>query len=185
MPRHSLRRPDLGCVVYQHAGARFPRTCTRSSALVTRGAARGVAAASTTPAPKQNMPTGSQERRTATASTRTWKVQALRAAAGALKHTRLSLRPSPERASAWPQPCLRTRGLAAPARRSTLVARGAARSEAATHTSIPAQENMARRPVPYTFLARRRRRPRARTAQKPPPSRSGSPAARRPASRHE
>jgi hypothetical protein len=32
----------LGCVVYQHAGARFLRTPTRSSSLVTRGAARGV-----------------------------------------------------------------------------------------------------------------------------------------------
>jgi hypothetical protein len=175
----------LGCVVYQHTGARFPQTPSRSSSLVTRGAARGVAAATTTPAPKQNMPTGSQGRRTATASTRTWTVQALRAAAGALKHTRLSLRPSPERASAWPQPCLRTRGLAVPARRSTLVARGAARSEAATHTSIPAQENRARRPVPNTFLARRWRRPRARMAQELPPSRYGSPAARWPASRHE
>jgi hypothetical protein len=68
----------------------FPRTPTRSSALVTRGAARGVAAASTIPAPKQSMPTSSQGKRTATASTRTWKVQVLRAAAGVLKHTRLS-----------------------------------------------------------------------------------------------
>jgi hypothetical protein len=178
-------RSTLGCVVYQHAGARFPRTSTRSSSLVTRGAARGVAAASTTIAPRQNTPTGSQGRRTATASTRTWKVQALRAAAGALKHSRLSPRPSPERAGAWPQPCLRTRGLAVPARRSTLVSRGAARSEAATHTSVLAQENPARRPVPNIFLARRRRRPRARTAQELPPSRYGSPGTRWPASRHE
>jgi hypothetical protein len=58
--------------------------------MVTRGAARSVMAASTTPAPKQNTPTGSQGKRMATASTRTWKVQVLRVAAGALKHTRLS-----------------------------------------------------------------------------------------------
>jgi hypothetical protein len=63
---------------------------------------------------------------------------------------------------------VRTRGLAVPARRSTLVARGAARSEAATHSPVPAQENTARRPDPYTFLARRRQCPRARTAQEPP-----------------
>jgi hypothetical protein len=68
----------------------FPRTPARSSALVTRGAARGVTATSTTPAPKQNTPTGSQGKHTATASTRTWKVQVLRAAAGVLKHTSLS-----------------------------------------------------------------------------------------------
>jgi hypothetical protein len=36
------------------------------------------------------MPTSSQGKRTTTASIRTWKVQLLRAAAGALKHTRLS-----------------------------------------------------------------------------------------------
>jgi hypothetical protein len=83
----------------------------------------------------------------------------------------------------WPQPCLRTRGLTVPARRSTLVTRGTARSEAATHTSVPAQEILARRPVPNIFIARRRRRPRARTAQELPPSRYGSPAARRPALR--
>jgi hypothetical protein len=83
----------LGCVVYQQAGARLPRTPTRSSVLVTRGVARGVAAASASPAPKQSAPTGSQGKRTATASSRTWKVQALRAAAGALKHTRLSRDP--------------------------------------------------------------------------------------------
>jgi hypothetical protein len=118
-------------------------------------------------------------------STRKWKVQELRAAAGALKHSRLSPRPSPERAGAWPQPCLHTRGLAMPARRSTLVTRGAARSEAATHTSVPAQEISARRPVPNIFIARRRWRPRARTTQELPPSRYGSPAARWPASRHE
>jgi hypothetical protein len=96
---------------------------------------------------------------------------------------RLSPHPSPERAGAWPQPCLCTRGLAVPARCSTLVTRGAARSEAATHTSVPAQETPARRPVPNVFIARRRRRPRARTAQELPPSRYGSPAARRPALR--
>jgi hypothetical protein len=76
-----------------------------------------------------------------------------------------------------------TRGLAVPARRSTLVTRGAARSVAATHTSIPAQETPARRPVPIVLIARRRRRPRARTAQELPPSRYGSPAARWPALR--
>jgi hypothetical protein len=175
----------LGCVVYQQAGARLPRTPTRSSALVTRGVARGVAAASTTPAPKQSTPTGSQGKHTTTASTRTWKVQALRAAAVRPQAHQAFLRPSPECAGAWPQACLRTRGLAVPARRSTLVARGAARSEVATHATVPAQENMVRRPDPYTFLARRQRRPRARTAQEPPPSRYGSPAARRPATRQE
>jgi hypothetical protein len=72
-----------------------------------------------------------------------------------------------------------------PARCSHLVARGTARGEAATHPSIPAQETTARRPVPNTFLAWRQRRPRARTAQEPPPSRYGSPAARWPASRHD
>jgi hypothetical protein len=46
------RGSTLGCVVYQHAGARIPRTPTQSSALVTRGAARGVASALTVPAPK-------------------------------------------------------------------------------------------------------------------------------------
>jgi hypothetical protein len=46
------RGSKLGCVAYQHAGARIPWTPTWSSALVTRGAARGVAAASTVPAPK-------------------------------------------------------------------------------------------------------------------------------------
>jgi hypothetical protein len=96
---------------------------------------------------------------------------------------RLSPQPSPERAGAWPQPYLCTRGLAVPARRSTLVTRGATRSEAATHTSVPAQETPARRPVPNVFIARRRRWPGARTAQELPPSRYGSPAARWPALR--
>jgi hypothetical protein len=95
-----------------------------------------------------------------------------------------SLCSRPKCAGAWPHPCLRTRGLAVPAWCSHLVARGAARSEAATDPSFPAQENTTRRPIPNTFLARRRRRPRARSAQEPPPSRHGSPAARRPASRH-
>jgi hypothetical protein len=98
---------------------------------------------------------------------------------------RLTPHPSPECTGAWPQPCMCTRGLAVPARRSTLVTRGAARSVAATHTSVPAQETPARRPVPNALIARRRRRPRARTAQEPPPSRYGSPAARRPATRQE
>jgi hypothetical protein len=68
---------------------------------------------------------------------------------------------------------------------SHLAAKGTARDEAAAHPSIPAQETTARRPVPNTFLARRRRRPRGRTAQEPPPSRYGSPATRWPASRHD
>jgi hypothetical protein len=42
------------------------------------------------PHPKHCMPTSSQGKRTATASTRTWKVQVLRATAGVLKHTKLS-----------------------------------------------------------------------------------------------
>jgi hypothetical protein len=174
----------LGCVVYQHAGARIPRTPTRSSALVTRGAAPGVAAASTVPAPKTlhaDQFTGSSHgdgehkgMGGPGAASRRGRSQA-----------RLdSLCSRPKRAGAWPQPCLRTRGLAVPARCSHLVARGADRSQAATHPTFPAQENTARRPVPNTFLAWRRRRPRARTAQEPPPSRYGSPVARWPATRH-
>jgi hypothetical protein len=62
---------------------------------------------------------------------------------------------------------------------------GAARSVAATHTSVPAQETLARRPVPNVLIARLRRRPRARTAQELPSSRYGSHAARRPATRQE
>jgi hypothetical protein len=89
------------------------------------------------------------------------------------------------RRSAWPQPCLRTRGLALPARRSRQVTRGAARGGAAAHLIVPAQESTTRRPVPFTFLARRRRRPRARTAQEPPPSWYGSSAARWPAPRQD
>jgi hypothetical protein len=98
---------------------------------------------------------------------------------------RLTPHPSPKRAGAWPQPCMCTRGLTVPARRSTLVTRGAARSVAATHTSVPAQETLARRPVPNVLIARLRRRPRARTAQELPSSRYGSHAARRPATRQE
>jgi hypothetical protein len=96
---------------------------------------------------------------------------------------RLSPHPSPVRAGAWSRPCMCTRGLAVPARHSTLVTRGAARSVVTTHPSVPAQETPARRPVPNVLIARRRRRPRARTAQELPPSRYGSPAARWPALR--
>jgi hypothetical protein len=74
-----------------------------------------------------------------------------------------------------------TCGLAVPARSSTLVTRGAARRVVATHTSVPAQETPARRPVPNVLIARRRQRPRAQSAQELPPSRYGSPAARWPA----
>jgi hypothetical protein len=178
------RGSTLGCVVYQHASARIPRTPTRSSALVTRGAARDVAVASSVPAPK-----------TLHADQFTWSSHSDGAhkgmggpgAASRRKRSQARLASLCSRLKcddAWPQPCLRTRGLAVPARCSHLVARGAARSEAATHPSFPAQENTARRPVPNTFLARRRRRPRARSAQEPPPSQHGSPAARRPASSH-
>jgi hypothetical protein len=66
---------------------------------------------------------------------------------------RLSPHPSPVRAGAWPQPSMCTRGLVVPARRSTLVTRGAARSVVATHPSVPAQETPARRPVPNVLIA--------------------------------
>jgi hypothetical protein len=89
------------------------------------------------------------------------------------------------RRSAWPQPCLHTRGLALPARCIRLVTRGVARGGAAAHLLVPAQESTARRLVPFTFLARRRRCPRARTAQELPPSRYDSSAARWPAPRQD
>jgi hypothetical protein len=65
-----------------------PRTSARSDTLVARSAARGGIYDPCTR--RHSTPAGSQGHRTATASTRTWKVQVLRAVAGALKHTWLA-----------------------------------------------------------------------------------------------
>jgi hypothetical protein len=55
---------------------------------------------------------------------------------------------SRERRGAWPQPCLRTRGLSMPARRGRLVSRGVARGGAAVQPPFPAHQSMARRSIP-------------------------------------
>jgi hypothetical protein len=66
----------------------LPRTSARSGTLVARCAARGGAHDPCTQG--RSTSASSQGNRTATANTRTWKVQVLRAAAGVLKHTRLT-----------------------------------------------------------------------------------------------
>jgi hypothetical protein len=73
-----------------------PRAFARRDTLVARSAARGGAHVTCTR--RRGTTAGSQRRRTATTSTRTWEVQELRAVAGVLTRDLANLRPSPERA---------------------------------------------------------------------------------------
>jgi hypothetical protein len=156
-PRPS-RGSTLGCAVYQHAGAWIPRTPARSSALVARGAARGVAAATRSLHPKslqadrftgtshvdgehKNMGGPGAASRRGRSQVRSANLRSKPKRAGVRGHSRACARAA--------SPC--------PARCDQLVASGAARSEAATHPPIPAPETAARRPahqnLPHTATA--------------------------------
>jgi hypothetical protein len=159
------------------------RASARSGTLVARGAARGGAHDPCTR--RRNTSAGSHGHRTATASTRTWKVQVLRAVAGVLKHTWLACDLDPS--VPW---CVATAVLAhaRPRRARSVQPSGGQRQSSRRGGGAPINpctRNHGTTAGPNTFLTRRRRRPRARTAQQPPPSRYGSPAARWPASRHD
>jgi hypothetical protein len=142
------RGSTLGCVVYPHAGARIPRTPTWSSALVTRGAAHGVAAASTVPAPKTRHAdqfTGSSHgdgehkgMGGPGAASRRRRSQA-RLASLCSRPKRAGVRGHSRACARAASPC--------PARCGQVVASGAARSEVATHPTIHASETAAQWPA--------------------------------------
>jgi hypothetical protein len=78
----------LGCAGHQRAARGLSRASARSGTLVARSAARG--GAHDPCRRRRSTSAGSLGHRTATASTRTWKVQVLRAVAGILKRTWLA-----------------------------------------------------------------------------------------------
>jgi hypothetical protein len=91
------RDPTLGCAGHYCASAHTrPQASARCNPLMARSADHGGAHVPCTR--RLGATVGSQERRSTTATTRTWIVQELRAVAGDFTRDSVGLRPGPERA---------------------------------------------------------------------------------------
>jgi hypothetical protein len=159
------------------------RASARSGTLVARSAARGGAHDPCTR--RRSTSAGSQGHRTATASTRTWKVQVLRAVAGVLKHTWLACDLDPS--VPW---CVATAVLAHTRprhARSVQPSSGQRRSSRRDGGAPinPCTRNHGTTVSPKQFPRTATAMPKNTNGSGIPPSRYGSPAARWLASRHD
>jgi hypothetical protein len=155
------RDPALGCAGHYRASVcARPQAFARCNPLMARSADRGGAHVPCTR--RLGATAGSQERRSTTASIRTWIVQELRAVAGDFTRDSAGLRPGPERAVVRGQSRARARATL-PCPLGAVVWCPEAQHEAGwrrIHRSLHINPWLDCR-FPHKFLARRRRHTRA------------------------